>query len=82
VTTRVLPPYLFLSQVYTDGKQLGGGSYADVYEGEHRGEKIALKVLRTFGRSQDLNELHEARALYSTIWLLLIVGHRRSVERP
>jgi hypothetical protein len=54
-----------------NGKQLGGGSYADVYEGDYHGMKIAMKVLRTFGRSQDLNELHEACTSHSVDLLLV-----------
>ena len=62
-TRRIWPRYLFLSPVcLIDAQPFGGGGYADVYKGDYRGRRMALKVLRIFGRPEDRDRIHEACA--------------------
>jgi hypothetical protein len=46
----------------TDELPFAGGPHADVYKGEYRGRKMALKVLRIFGRPEDRDRFYQACA--------------------
>ena len=61
-TSGQLPNFLFISGVRRVGENpVGGGGFADVWEGEVFGRRVALKVIRIFGLASPRSELHQVR---------------------
>ncbi|KAJ3567476.1 hypothetical protein NP233_g6345 [Leucocoprinus birnbaumii] len=49
--TQIFPRHLLLRDIKVASQPFAGGGFADVYEGNHKGAKVCVKVLRVFDKS-------------------------------
>ncbi|THH19668.1 hypothetical protein EUX98_g8727 [Antrodiella citrinella] len=74
----ILPTALILKEVHViEGIECGGGGFADVYCGTFRGEKVALKRLRIYLMSSQIQkqEIKKAFCRESILWKNLVHDH-------